>query len=364
MNYRLATILAREGHTSDTTKVIDLNLSNSVTQFVIICEAMGGADAAPVAHVAKCIDKIELVDGSDVLFSLSGIQSQGVDWYHRKQEPANIFLNFNNMNAEMVYNLNFGRFLFDPIYAFDPLKFTNPQLKITLDINGGGSNTDALNITVLAHIFDEKAVTPEGFLMQKELVDYALGAGTHEYVDLPTDQVIRKLFLSSLIADVGADYIFNTVKLSENNDQRIPIDNTISEILKAITGRGRPYREKQLGPGNLNEIKYRCTPTYWPAGVATFWTGTCPAGMISFYGGDGGRFSLDMNTATANWQALIEGHCPHGVVEIPFGLQDDPADWYDVTKLGSLRLDILSHSGRSSSDSCQVLLQQLRKYAA
>ena len=58
----------------------------------------------------------------------------------------------------------------------------------------------------------------------------------------------------------------------------------------------------------------------------------------------------------------VEGWCPHGAIEIPFGLQDDPADWYDVTKLGSLRLDILSKSGRTSADTVQIFLQQLRKY--
>ena len=263
----------------------------------------------------------------------------------------------------MIYNMNFGRHLYDPLFAFDPGKFTNPQLKITIDINGGGSNTDGGYLSVVAHIFDEKPITPEGFLMQKEIKDYAFGSATHEYTDLPTDYPYRKLYIGSLIAGVGADYIFDTIKLSEDNDRRIPLNHTISEILKAITGQHRPYREKQFGPGNMNSIFYRCTPTYWPGGVATFWVTPCPAGMISFYGGDGGRFSLDMNTATSNWQALIEGHCPHGVLEIPFGLQDDPADWYDVTKLGSLQLDILSASGRSSSDSCQVFLQQLRKYA-
>ena len=138
MNYRLATILARENHTSDITKVIDLNLSDPVSQIIVIYEPLSASGVDPVAHPAKCISKIELIDGSDVLFSLSGTRAQAVDWYHRKQEPANICLYLNGNASEMVYILNFGRHLWDPLYAFDPKKFINPQLKITIDINGGG----------------------------------------------------------------------------------------------------------------------------------------------------------------------------------------------------------------------------------
>ncbi|MBA7493984.1 hypothetical protein ES702_04550 [subsurface metagenome] len=363
MNYRLTTVLAREDHDADTTKVIEINLRDPISRMQVIFEPDHGADAEPAGHPALCISKIEIVDGSDVIYSLSGIQTMACDWYQTLQEPPNIISNFDAILSELIYNINFGRFLYDPLYAFDPTKFTNPQLKITIDIDAGGSNTASGYLTVLADIFDDKTISPEGFLMHKEIKDYAFGSATHEYTDLPTDYPYRKLFVASLVAGTGPDYIFDNIKLSEDHDKKIPLNHSISQILKAVVGRNGPYREKQWGPGNLNSIYYRCTPTYKPVGVVTFWVTPCPAGMISFYSGSGGRFALDMNTATSNWQAIIEGHCPHGVLEIPFGLQDDPKDWYDVTKLGSLRLDIFSASGMSSSESCQIFLQQLRNYA-
>ena len=363
MNYRLATILDREAHTADITKVIDLNLADPVSQFHIVYEAMNASHSEGNAHPAKCITKIELVDGSDVLFSLTGQEAQAVDWYHRKQEPPNILLFANNIASEMIYVMNFGRYLWDPLFAFDPKKFTNPQLKITIDIDGGGIQADSGYLTVLAQIFDEKAITPEGFFMHKEIKDYTLESASHEYTDLPVDYVYRKLFARIQKYGAGPDYSFNTLKLSEDNDRRIPFNHTISEILKMMVGQTRPYRESIMCQGDTTQRHYYCTPCYWPLFSTTFWVGVCPAGMISIYEGDGGRFKLDMNTASGNCQIMCEGWCPHGVVEIPFGLQDDPADWYDVTKLGSLRLDILSHSDMSSSESCQIMIQQLRKYA-
>lgn len=363
MNYRLATILDRENHIVDTTKVIDLNLADPVSQMVIIYEPMNGSQDHGDGHPAKCITKIELVDGSDVLFSLTGQEAQAIDWYQNKIEPANILWYLNNNASEMVYNMNFGRYLWDPLFAFDPKKFTNPQLKITIDIDAGGSLTDAGNLTVLANIFDQKEVSPEGFFMHKEVKDYALASAAHEYTDLPTDHVYRKLFARIQKYGTGPEYCFDKIKLSEDNDRRVPVNHTFSEILRAMMGGTRPYREWIIGPGTTTAKKFYCTPCYWPAFGSTQWRSAVADDQIAIYAGDGGEFTESQGAAGPNWQTLVEGWCPHGMIEIPFGLQTDPADWYDATKLGSLRLDILSKSGMSSSESCQVCLQQLRKYA-
>ncbi len=62
MNYRLATILDRELHSADTTKVIDITLADPVSQIAILYEPVNGAETTPSGHPAKCISKIELVD--------------------------------------------------------------------------------------------------------------------------------------------------------------------------------------------------------------------------------------------------------------------------------------------------------------
>ena len=59
----------------------------------------------------------------------------------------------------------------------------------------------------------------------------------------------------------------------------------------------------------------------------------------------------------------LKGWLPHGVWEIPFGDQADIGDWYDVTKIGSLRADITKTAELDTSDSVQIFLQQMRKYA-
>jgi len=363
MNYRLATILAREAVASDKTVVIDLNLADCVSQFQITYESTGVGSGDADGHVAECITKIELVDGSDVLFSLSGKECQAVDFYHRKLEAPNLNYNLAGTEGFWVFNMNFGRYLWDTLFAFNPTKFTNPQLKITIDLDAGGVQSVAGFLTVLAHIFDEKEVAPEGFLMHKEIKDYGLGSAAHEYTDLPTDYLYRKMFIAAQTHDVGPEHLLDNIKLSEDNDRRIPFNDSFKNILKGIVGQQRPFRETIIAAGAQTTNAFYCTPCFWPTLLATKWTNAANDYNANAWGGDGGKGYIYFSTAGGNYMVQVEGWCPHGSIEIPFGLQDDPADWYDVTKLGSLRLDVLSKSGRSSSDKVQVYLQQLRKYA-
>lgn len=364
MNYRLATILARENHDADITKVIDLNLADPVSQFHIVYEPQNTSSVAPTAHPAKCISKIELVDGSDVLFSLSGQEAQAVNFYDTGKVPANIINNWNENLSEMIFNINFGRYLWDPLFAFDPKKFINPQLKITISIASGGAVSDNGYLTVFANIFEEKVITPEGFLMHKEIKDYVPGASAHEYTDLPTDFAYRKLFVKAQQYGRGPEYLIDTLKLSEDNDKRIPLSLTGFQLLRAITSQRGPYRENLLVSGGSTEWYFYCTPCYWPMGTISVFEDTAPTNTFAVGFPDGGRGLVPMSDMGSNMSIDVVGWCPHGVIEIPFGLQDDPADWYDVTKLGSLRLDILATANYTTGDSCAVFLQQLRKYAA
>jgi len=363
MNYRLATILAREAISADTTKVIDLNLADPVSQFCISYESTGANAGEAVAHAAKCITKIELVDGSDVLYSLSGQEAQAADFYHRQIEPANVPVYLSGMNAEMIFNMNFGRDLYDPLFAFDPRKFTNPQLKITIDLDAGGVDSVTGYLTVLAHIFDGKAVTPEGFLMHKEVNNYAMGSASHEYVDLPRDYPYRKLFIAAQTYGTGPEYLINTIKLSEDNDKKIPFQHTAFELLRFLTGTSRPYREHVIMSGGASGLKFYCTPCYWPRVNVAQWESSNLPYVATGWQGDGGRGYMYLETVGGNYDIQVEGWAPHGAIEIPFGRQNEPADWMTFPDNGSLRLDILSVSGRSSSDTVQVFLQQLRKYA-
>lgn len=362
MNYRLATIQARKAISADVTETIDIDVKDPISQLVVTYECTNGNQAYGDGHPARCITAIELLDGSDVLYSLSGVEAQAADFYHNKREPANICLYTNGMNSEQIFNLNFGRFLYDPVLALDPTKFDNPQLKISIDINAGGSLSAGGYLTVLAHLFDEKPITPTGFLMHKEVKAFTLADSSHEYTDLPTDHAFRKLFIRAQRYGTGPEYQIDTAKLSEDTDKRQVFNQSMFQILRAIASQNPPYREWIIGPGTTTAQYFYCTPCYWPAFAGALWRATTTPAGLCFYVGDGGRFQEVQEGAGPNWQCHVEGWAPHGVIAVPFGLQDDPTDWYDVTKIGNLKLDILGGSSVGTGQTCEVFLQQHRAY--
>jgi len=137
MNYRTASILAPEAASTAATKTLDINLADPVSRLVIQMKGLNNGTTL-TAHPAKMISKIELVDGSDVLFSLSGVECQALNYFDKGRMPFNVVNYCNDVYAIATYELNFGRYLYDPVFALDPTKFTNPQLKITHDGSQGG----------------------------------------------------------------------------------------------------------------------------------------------------------------------------------------------------------------------------------
>jgi hypothetical protein len=361
MNYRLAQIWPQKSYSADTTEIIDLDVGDPISQLIIELDVTNVGSIAPTAHAIACLTKIELVDGSDVLYSLSGYEAEAVDFYHNKQLRSNWNPYLDGMDVQRFIGINFGRYLWDPMLAFDPKKFRNPQLKLTLDINAGGNAPVTNKLRVWGAMFDQKQISPAGLLMHKEIKNYAMGSASHEYTDMPLDYPYRKLFIRAQSAGTEPDQLIDQVKLYEDEGKRIVIDSEIINVLLRCMSTTPIIIEQIYGHVGTTSTNGFCTPTSRTIGHCQRWATTTGAGEIAFYDGDGGRFKVIAATAASNMQAHVSGYAPHATYELPFGNQDDPADWYDISKVGSLKTDILSLTAGSGVD-CQIFLQQMRPY--
>jgi len=363
MNYRLSTIHARKTYDSDITEIIDLNLVDPLSQLIIELAVTGVGDIA-TAHAIACLEKIELVDGSDVLFSLSGYEAEAVDIYHNKMMRSNWNPYLTGMDVQRFIGINFGRYLWDPLLAFDPKKFRNPQLKLTLNIDAGGNASESNKLQVWGAMFDQKTIDPIGFLMHKEVKNYQMASSAHEYTDLPRDYPFRKLFLRQQTAGTEPNVHVDRIKLSEDQDKKIIFDHGPEDLFRAIAAIN-PQLIEQIMFAVATSAKNVFT-TVSTRATATFaaWAAAATAGEFASYGSAGGRMSVIHSTSGQNAVAIVAGWLPHATWEIPFGLQDQIEDWYDVSKIGNLRLDVTAGAGAETSDTLQVFLQQLRRYGA
>jgi len=355
VNYRKATMLSRESATTAGTKTLDVKLKEKVSRIQIRYEGINNGQTQ-TAHPAKQVSKIELVDGSDVLMSLSGMEAQALDFYDMKKGREYEMDMRNDMPNQEFFNLNFGRKLWDPQLAFDPTRFSNPQLKITHDKSLGGSNPDASYLSVYADVFDEKPVSPIGWLMAKEFHKYTTVATSYKEFDLPSDYVLRKLMIQALVAGSTFTDSLDELRISEENQKKVPIDIGLYQFIAGIMKNYPMYQEliAHTLPGAADYARYVTPGEYVAVTIGVIGSAT----VYKSATGGGGVVNLTSNGAT-ECRSLVTGYMPHGCLPVEFGDPDLMEDWYDITKIGSLELRL--HAVAASAE-VNTVLQQLRKY--
>lgn len=360
MKYRRTVILAEKAVAVNTTETIDINLEDIISSIYIRIKCTTGtAHATPGGHPAGFASKIELVNGSDVLFSLDGYQCQALNYYDRLVTPDTEITDGENEECWGSYLIDFGRFLYDTELALDPKQFRNLQLKITNDWDLFDADAAAGYLLVEADVFDEKVVSPMGFLMSKVIEQYTMtGSAAYKYIDIPTDYPFRKLLCRSYLVNIPPNGAVDEFRISEDNDKRVPLDVDVDHYLRAQMGTLPPLLEHFVIRLSTTLKSAYIMPTYWPFIMGLPHTALKPLQRETYYAAD--RQGLKADNASAIAANLVAwGYVPHQVICFPFGDQKDLGDWYDVTEKGSVRARLLSHS---SACVTSLFGQQLRRY--
>jgi len=358
MNYRINKFFARKSYTADATIVEDINLVDPISSIIIGLESVNSTNVN-LGHVSKHFSKIEIIDGSDVLFSLDGLEAEALDWYNQGGKFRPNF-NYEIMGATSRHfiGINFGRYLWDRELALDPRKFTNPQIRLTLDFDAGGNTPSAVYITMWAMLFDQRTVSPVGFLMAKELKSWAMSSTVHEYTDLPLDYPYRGIYFRPYYSEVEPSQACTNFKLSEDQDKKIPYDGELYHLINLIAERYPICEEWYNAYIPSTEVTLYVAPSEKVHGVGIKREDTGSTAAFSLSDGDGGTLHAIHSSGACNAWIHVAGYCPHSVVEFPCGMKDDMADWYDVRSLGSLKADITG----TTTATGYLFLQQLRSY--
>ena len=324
-NYRRATLLPSESCTTAGTKTIDLDVNDPISQIQIVMKATS-AGTALSAHPCGNVSKIEVVDGSDVLASMTGYEAVGLDFYNRRVMASSYLTDVSGISAFQTYTLNFGRWLWDRELALDPKQFRSPQLKITHNYRTADSAASAATLAVYAHMFDEKKVSPTGFLRPVEAYAYTCGAnGSIETFDLPRDLPIRQLLVRAALADYYPWQVSHDIKIEENGGAKVPFDMNVSDWLKFINGTYPRCSEPAAIAVNATARDIYCAPTFTvgvyllPSTVTNILSREVATTTIPF--------QIDI-TASDTCIGEFIGWEPHYTYPLPFGDQDDINDWY------------------------------------
>jgi len=362
MNYREVEILGPTDLGTTGTKTIDINIVDTISTIDLIWRTTVVTVSDMTAPHVACLSKIEIVDGSDVLFSLSGEMAQALAFYTQGHMPLNNITVVAADIMESVIPLFFGRHRFDPQLAFDPKKFQNPQLRVTWDEDAANASVVVNELTVRGWVFDQRAARPQGFLMSKEIKTYTPVANSYEYTDLPTDYPYRLLLFRSKSTDTEPLSVLNQFKLSEEHDKRVPLDMTGDEIFFTIVEPlGRITQKVRLNETAADAMALYLAPTFLHSGQIDM------DGDVIAANDDYTQLAYANNVVTIAATAelvpyllSLSGYCPHSCLAIPLGLLDDLDTWYDVRKLDNLRLTTQGGAAVGTSPSATIAIQQLR----
>lgn len=360
MNYRESVLHAEETLTSTGTKTIDVDVTQPISRITVKVRATNPSSRATIiAHPAALVTKIELVDGADTLFSLSGKECQALNHYELSQTPDSEISDGQDETPGATFLLNFGRKLWDKELALDPRKFRNLQLKITHNYLAYCASSTNIMILAKAALFDEKQISPIGFLMSKTYGQETLAGASHKYIYPPVDSPYRRMILEAYLTNSPVTSQIDNVKLDEDTDRRIPFDTDLDEYLRGKMGIWTPMQEHFALRIQTAVTSLYVLPTYYPYVYGQWMQHTYATGRITYsYAERQGLISA--TNGSYPFMGVAYGYVPHHCVDFPFGDQMDMDDWYDVSKIGKLRFDTF---GLASSTAALTLFgQQLRKY--
>ena len=152
--------------------------------------------------------------------------------------------------------------------------------------------------------------------------------------------------------------VVNAVRLSEDNAKRIPYDTQVWQLLKMLHQKYPRVEEyghfsllmagKVIYASPTQDIVVNASPVAVTDIVSV---SEVPTKM---------PITVDI-TADGEAGLQISGNDPHSSFIMPLGDPDNPADWYDVTKIGNLKLRLKAGSA-GNTGVVEVVTEQLRKY--
>jgi hypothetical protein len=354
LNNRMATILASESATTAATKTIDLNENAPLSKLVIRYKGTNNG-STPTAHPAKMITKIEVVDGSDVLYSMSGTEAAAMNFLETGELPFYICEYEDNIQCCATYDLNFGRFPWDREFALNLASFRNPQLKITHNKALGGSSPDAATMAVFGYTFDDPQPSPSNFLMTKELYSYTLTAGANEYITCPRDYPYRILMPNSYETVYAFNTQFSEFEWYADNKRRMFIDSISgSEWAKLMSHKDKV--EEDFGLLNSGSaISYYTAQTYEGYGVGV---GRSSNDSILFVSQPSGPRIQVTGDASESDAVHVNGYMAFGGTNFCMHDKHDPKAWFNPAEYGDVEVRI--KAGGSASGTINLSLQQSR----
>lgn len=355
--------------------ITELAVVDPVSEIQLRFKAKNGATYNKNSPIARCVSKIELVDGANVVYSLDGMFAQAVSYYQTGKVPSMQRQAGPSENQEDHIVIRFGRWLWDKAYALAPAKFRNLQLKISWDlatvndVGATGFLTNTGKLSVICRLMEGLAEEPVGYMMAKKHYDWTTAASGEERIALATDYPYVMMLLRAYEAQTKLYSTITNLKLSIDQDKDIPFNLSSWDLLKMMENQwGKFILDQHCYGGNEDNVQ-----TWMAVGETVGLTPeptVAASGLFSTHVNvldvDSGRLNLravgtdHSTTSPTIHQLLCVGQGLHHTFAYPFGTMDDPDSWLDAPGVGDVKAIVTQGNAGAAAS---LALLQARKYA-
>ena len=350
------------------TLIKDLNLVDPVSALYLEFEATNGTTSNKGNYISDVITKIEIVDGSELLWGLNLSQLEALSFYKTGKMPVMFPSEWaSGIQRHGVYLL-FGRYLWDQEFAFDCTRYKNPQLKITSNLAAiravdaaTAFATGTLKATAVAKVM-EGAAKPAKYLMAKEVDSFTSAASGEKRIELPTDYPYRLLMLRAWKQLSDVDEIISDFKMTFDTDKFVMFTRKVKQLdaeAFAEFGVGRLKHDILASDNDTVRLLFNKEPDcriysttsdlFDIVGINYQWSSELYLEL--------GTHAGAADTTDRALTMVEEGHALHATLPIVFGIMDEPAKWFDPKPYGKAEC-VLTQATASAVVS--VALEQAR----
>ena len=318
-NYREVELLAQKSIGDSGTETIDINTDEPITQLSVRFYVQNEAAVADAVPPETVVSKIELVDGGQVYFSLSGREATAMAWYDKGYWPAHNYSEVASETQWVEWPFQFGRYIGDEDFALSPGRLLNPQLKVTWAKNAlhlAGSCTLEVNAKTMQGVG-----APARALLTKTIRGWSTADAGVVEVDLPTDSVYRRLYFRNYSVGGWIGALWTQFRLECDIGKLIMFDMTVSEMLNLMEREWRQTQYSEYIEVDDWVMHYSHLGTCVSGAVLPFEAG-CIGSASTTLPGYVRMIARDYNGAQMNdvkFDVTFRGLCPEYTYCYPFG---------------------------------------------
>jgi len=317
------------------------------------------------------ISELKIVgNGNRVLKSVSGQVQKYLAFLDGGGPAPDKAFNYGSSTFRFHTALNFGRRLFDIDYGLDLAAWDSVELQFTNDGSATYFGGD-WSIDVLLYYLREAAATQfKGYLKTEEWRKWTTVSDEWKYLDLPTEELLRRIVMQ-VIPDVDANNVAEATPYNVAYEIELKLRSGAVDVWDANL--------RHLWYDNFfhfGKDAYQCLEPYTTdeKGIHT--------GLGQTLGVGGVRLPHDSNQDTyatsiepgldsstlkryADGDSdqdglLVFGLALENCAVFPFDQQDDPAQYLDLARDGTVQLNVHTRSGAAYADgTIRVILDRM-----